>query len=118
MRFVCDRDVDAWVAVTLRRLGHDAWTAGQAGLSRAGDDELAVYADDREAVLISHDKEFSKRRRRNAVGKHVFLRCSEWDAAELLVQHLDDLLPVLGRNRDVWVRLSWDKHPQLSFEWR
>lgn len=28
----------------LRRLGHQAWTAGQAGLSRAGDDELTVYA--------------------------------------------------------------------------
>lgn len=69
-------------------------------------------------MLISHDKEFSKRRQRNVVGRHIFLRCKEWDAAELLAQHLDDVLPVLGRHRDVWVRLSLDERPQLSFEWQ
>jgi predicted nuclease of predicted toxin-antitoxin system len=118
VRFVCDHDVDARVAAVLRRLGHEAWTADQAGLSRAGDDELTVYADERDAVLVSHDREFSRRRSRNVVGRHIFLRCSEWEAADLLVRHLDDVLPILTRKADVWIRLSVDTSPHLSFEWQ
>ena len=52
VRFVCDHDVDAAVAATLRRLGHDAWTAANAGLSAVSDDELTVYAHDQSANLI------------------------------------------------------------------
>jgi hypothetical protein len=39
-RFVCDHDVDAAVAMMLRKAGHEAWTAADAGLYRAGDDDL------------------------------------------------------------------------------
>jgi predicted nuclease of predicted toxin-antitoxin system len=117
VRFLCDQQVDARVAVALRRLGHDAWTVANAGRSRAEDDELTVYADDRDAVLISHDVEFSERRRRNVVGRHIFLRCNEWDAAELIERHLDDLLPMLSRYSDVWVKLSGLERPELSFRW-
>ena len=46
LRFVCDHDVDTAVAAMLRRRGHDAWTASNAGLSTASDDELTVYADE------------------------------------------------------------------------
>ncbi|MGH3889365.1 MAG: DUF5615 family PIN-like protein [Pseudonocardiaceae bacterium] len=59
MRFGCDHDVDARVAARLRQLGHDAWTAADAGLSRVRDDELTVYSDNQRAVLVSHDSEFS-----------------------------------------------------------
>ncbi|MGH3622450.1 MAG: DUF5615 family PIN-like protein [Sciscionella sp.] len=55
MRFVCDHDVDARVAAALRKTGHQAWTIEEAGLSRAGDDDLTVYAMDRGAVLLTHD---------------------------------------------------------------
>jgi hypothetical protein len=55
---VCDHDVDARVAARLRKLGHDAWTAAEAGLNRALDDDLTVYADNQRAVLVSHDSEF------------------------------------------------------------
>ena len=101
----------------LRRRGHNAWTAANARRSRAQDDELTVYADDRDAVLISHDVEFSERRKRNVVGRHVFLRCNEWEAAGLLERHLDDLVPVLSRYNDVWVKLSGLDKPELSFRW-
>lgn len=117
MRFVCDHDVDAAVAATLRRLGHDAWTAGNAGLSVATDDELTVYADDRRAVLLTHDVEFSKRRERNVVGKHVWLRCSEMDAPQLVEERLDELTGALSLHKDVWVRLSADGLT-LSFAWK
>ncbi|MDQ3764180.1 MAG: DUF5615 family PIN-like protein [Actinomycetota bacterium] len=72
--FVCDHDVDAAVAMMLRKAGHEAWTAADAGLYRAGDDDLTVYADNKGAVLISHDTEFSQRRRRNMIGKHIWLQ--------------------------------------------
>jgi len=114
---VCDHDVDARVAARLRKLGHDAWTAAQAGLSRARDDELTVYADDQRAVLISHDSEFSQRRRRSVVGRHIFLQCNEWDAADVLERHLDFMLSVLDRHEDVYVRVSPDSQPTLSFLW-
>jgi len=117
LRFVCDHDVDARVAARLRKLGHDAWTAAQAGLSRARDDELTVYADDQRAVLISHDSEFSQRRRRSVVGRHIFLQCNEWDAADVLERHLDFMLSVLDRHEDVYVRVSPDSQPKLSFLW-
>lgn len=117
MRFCCDQDVDAQVATTLRRLGHQAWTADDAGLSRAKDDDLTVYTIDRDAVLVSHDREFSRRRRRNVIGRHIVLRCVEWDAADLLARHLDALLPVLDRHQDVWIRLSLGTEPELSFDW-
>lgn len=118
MRFLCDHDVSAWVATALRRLGHEAWTAHNAGLSTAEDDSLTVYAINHGAVLISHDKEFSGRRSRNVVGRHNVLRCRERDAADLLGQHLDFVLPILEHKPDVWIRLAVDAVPQLSFEWQ
>lgn len=117
MRFVCDHDVDAAVAATLRRLGHEAWTAANAGLSAAGDDELTVYADNRSAALLTHDVEFSRRRERNVVGKHVWLRCSEMEAAQLVEERLDELITALSIQKDVWVRLSADGLT-LSFAWK
>lgn len=117
MRFVCDHDVDARLAATLRRLGHDAWTAADAGLFKAADDELPVYAIDHDAVLLSHDTKFSLRRRRNVIGRHIYLRCKEWDAAELVERYLLDVLPVLERHPDVWVQLS-SAGPKLSFDWQ
>ena len=56
MRFFLDGNVDAAVGAVLRDAGHDCWTAVEAGLSGAIDDAIAVYADDRKAVLVSHDK--------------------------------------------------------------
>lgn len=56
MRFVCDHDVDVAVAATLRRLGHDAWTAANAGLSAASDDELTVYAYNQGTALPGVDR--------------------------------------------------------------
>jgi predicted nuclease of predicted toxin-antitoxin system len=74
VRFVLDHNVDAAVAAVLRREGHEAWTAGRAGLSRVSDDELTAYADDRNAALLTHDVEFSERRRKNVIGKHVWIQ--------------------------------------------
>lgn len=102
----------------LRSRGHVAWTASDAGLSKEADDALTVYSDNRDAVLITHDKEFSRRRRRNVVGRHVFLRCDEWDGPDVIARHLATILPVLERHSDVWVKLSIGADPEWSFDWQ
>ena len=118
MRFVLDQDVDARVAAALRAAGHDAWTVGAAGLARASDDALTVYACQHSAALLTHDVEFSTRRRKNVVGRHIFLRCNEWDGAAVVKQHLDTILPVLERNTDLWIKLSLGTEPEYSHDWK
>lgn len=93
-----DQDVPASVRTMLIREGHDAWPAWEAGLSRAGDDDLTVYAERQSAVLVSLDAEFMQRRRASAIGRHVRLRCSEPDAAAVLRAHLKEVLEYLERD--------------------
>jgi predicted nuclease of predicted toxin-antitoxin system len=116
VRFVLDHDVDAAVAAVLRREGHDAWTAASAGLSRVSDDELTAYADDQGAALLTHDVEFSRRRQRNVVGQHVWLRCIDIDGPDLVAHRLPEIVAQLERHDDVWMRVSTDG-VTLSFKW-
>jgi predicted nuclease of predicted toxin-antitoxin system len=74
VRFVLDNDVPVSVRAMLRRHGHEAWSAHDAGLSDAADDDLTVYAVKQRSVLISLDSQFMHRRRINAIGNHVRLR--------------------------------------------
>jgi hypothetical protein len=57
-------------------------------------------------VLITHDREFSQRRRRNVIGRHIWMRCREWEAADLLAAHLPALLPELEAAEDLFVAMS------------
>ena len=100
----------------LRKLGHDAWTAAEAGLNTAADDELTVYAMDRQAVLVTHNREFSIRRQRNVIGWHIWLGCAEWEAAGLLGRHIDELVGILESSPDVWIQVSADGY-HLSRHW-
>lgn len=97
MRFFLDNDVPVTVQAALNRHGHEAWSAHEAGLAEAEDD-LTVYAAKRRAVLVSLDVEFMQRRRKNAIGRHVWLRCAEPDAAVVLVRHLKEVLEYLERD--------------------
>jgi predicted nuclease of predicted toxin-antitoxin system len=83
----------------LREEGYDCWTAGEAGLATEGqDDNLSVYADSKQAVLVTHDREFSQRRMKYPIGKHIWLHCSELVAAEVLRSHLDEVVALLQRD--------------------
>jgi predicted nuclease of predicted toxin-antitoxin system len=106
VRFLLDHDVDAAVGQTLRHRGHECWTAGSAGLARARDNELTVWAAEHHAVLVSTDTEFGQRRMQNAVGWHVWLRCTDWEASEILADHLDGVLSLLEARSDLTVRVS------------
>ena len=62
----------------------------------AEDDDVSVYADDKGAVLITHDAELTERRKVNTFGKHVRLKGQQPDAREVLEAHLDELVTELG----------------------
>jgi predicted nuclease of predicted toxin-antitoxin system len=111
VRFLLDNDVDVAVGRVLRSAGHECWTAAEANLAghvAADDDEVSVYAHDKSAVVITHDREFSQRRLRNTFGKHVWLRCEQPDAASLIARHLDDLVQALNQHEEVVVMVSFD----------
>jgi hypothetical protein len=40
-----------------------------------------------------------------------------WDAADLSCRHLPELVPLLGMDRDLWIKVSVDGLP-LSFDWK
>ena len=93
MRFVLDEDVDAQaIGSFLRQRGHECWSVVEAGLGGADDDAVATYADNRNAVLVTHDAEATRRRRKFTFGRHVFLRCHQLEAVELLEVHIDELV--------------------------
>lgn len=106
MRFVLDQDVDANLVGVLVKNGHEAWTIGSAGMPDAADDDVSVYAAKLDAVVVTHDVEFSARRRKNPHGRHVQLACPEPDAVELVASRLNDLVTALEPFDDIFVYLS------------
>ena len=90
----------------LRHRGHECWATGSAGLARARDDELTVWAAEHQAVIIITDGEFGQRRMQNAIGRDVWLRCSDWEASEVLADHLNELLTLLEARSELTVRVS------------
>ena len=116
MRFLLDHDVAADVGTAIRSAGHEAWTAANAGLNEVSDDTLTIYAARKNAVLVTHDREFSQRRRRSVTGHHMWLRCDEWEAGDLLLTHLGQIIPILGSQPDLFVMISKAGF-EISHEW-
>jgi len=114
---VLDNDVDARVVGILVKAHHDCWRAADAGHASTLDDEVSVYAHNQGAVLITHDREFTERRKRNTFGKHVRLTCPQPDACEVLRVHLDELVRVLGEHNDIVVEVSSAQVKRFSPKW-
>lgn len=106
MRFYLDNDVDARCRRPLEAVGHHAWTAAQAGRPDAPDDDQTIYATGRGAVLVTHDREFTERRKRNTIGGHLRLCCEQPDGPEILGRWLDDLVPILEHRANVVVEVQ------------
>jgi len=53
---------------------------------------------------------------RNAIGRHVWLRCNDWEASEVLANHFDNVLSLLEARSDVTIRVSKDGLSDSS-EW-
>jgi hypothetical protein len=81
--------------------GHECWATSQAGRSAAADDDQTVYADEHGAVLMTHDQEFTERRKRNTIGRHIRLMCEQPDGPDLLRRCLVEIVPVLEHRLDV-----------------
>lgn len=91
--WVLDNDVDIAVRAVLLARGLKVETASSLGLADADDDELAVRVDNMGGVLISHDRRFGQGRASEAMfGRHVWLRCRESDAPEVLESWMDQVL--------------------------
>lgn len=117
MHFILDHNVDSAVGKMLRRRGHTVETASELGVREALDDDLTVLADERGAALVTHDRAFSQRRRRNAIGRHLWLHCAEFTAADLLERDLDLVIAMLGSRANCVVALSANG-VELSGEWK
>lgn len=98
--------MDAAVGRMLRQRQHDCHTASEVGLSQARDDALTVWASQHGAVIVSTDREFGQRRMKNAIGRHVWLRCLDWEAGDVLAECLDQLVDRLQAQADITVRVS------------
>jgi predicted nuclease of predicted toxin-antitoxin system len=65
------------VAALLRQRRHDAWTAFEANLQEADDRDLIIYADDKQAILVTINKDCVAFARRMQAARVVYLRCEE-----------------------------------------
>lgn len=108
MRFVLDQDVDARLVGLLVSNGHDAWTVAAAGIPDAQDDDISVDAGQKEAVVVTHDVEFSARRRRNPHGRHIQLGCAEPEAVQVFGACLAGVVSAIEPFADVFVYVSKD----------
>ena len=98
MRFYLDHDVPLAVRQVPEQQRHECWTAGEAGLATATDEVQAIYAEEKRAILVSMDRGFAMRQRRNTVGRHVWLDCEGPDAAHVL----ENWMTAIGH----WLRFS------------
>ena len=53
----------------------------------------------------------------NAIGHHVWLRCKDWEAGDVLEAHIDRVVQLLGGRVDVTLRVSKDIGVDASSEW-
>jgi predicted nuclease of predicted toxin-antitoxin system len=103
---VLDEDVDAGLVHVLTVARHNCWTVLNAGMSSASDDDVAIYAHNKNAVLVSHDRGFARRRRTNYFGQHIHLRCPEPDAIRIIQENLDEIVRLLSRGQDMVLRVT------------
>jgi hypothetical protein len=60
---------------------------------------FAIYADDRGGILVTHDVEATRRRRKFTFGRHVFMRCHQLEAVHLLEERIAELELELERHQ-------------------
>jgi predicted nuclease of predicted toxin-antitoxin system len=111
VRFFLDNDVDARCLGVLQSHGHTAWHTYQAGRSLASDQSQSSYALSKDAVLVTHDREFTRSR---WLGKTVWLRVEQPFGPDVLERHLNDFVPALEHNDDLLVEV---RQTQISLHY-
>lgn len=117
MLIILDHCTSARVATTLRRANHRCHRAGELGLALADDDDLAVYADDRHAIFITHDAESVRRRLNNTFGRTIWLACKQWEAHEILHKHLEAAIELVTSREAVVVKVGRDGVKAFESKW-
>ena len=80
MRFVVDQCVPVEVARWLASEGHEAWTAYEAGLDDAQDEDLIAYAYVKAAALVTTNRDCAQLARRLRSAQLIWLAVREVDA--------------------------------------
>jgi predicted nuclease of predicted toxin-antitoxin system len=114
---VLDNDVDAGVVRVFVKAGHVCWRGAEAGVTTE-DDDLSVYAENQEAVVVTHDREFTERRKRNTFGKHVRLKCLQPDACDVLKARMDELVALLNQHDELVIEVTSSQLKLFRRTWR
>ena len=112
-RFFVDHCVPAEVAAYLRKAGYiQTWTAYQARLDAAEDRDLIVYADERNAILVTTNRDCAHTARRLTLCRCVYLAVIEANALQAMksaVRWLDENMLPEGRV----LRIVGSKDPKV-----
>lgn len=94
-----DNNVDARARRVLTEAGHECWTIENAGLGDAADDDVAVYAWDKNAVPVINDKAFAERLKSREVlgGNVLFGSCKDIRIVEYLSEHVTEIVVLLTK---------------------
>ena len=68
---------------------HEAWSAYEAHLEAVGDDELLAYAENRDAILITTNKDCAALARRLCCARVIYLAVIEANALEAVIRAID-----------------------------
>jgi predicted nuclease of predicted toxin-antitoxin system len=89
LRFIVDHCVPAAVARRLRAVGHDAWTAYDAHLEDASDESLIIYAQDRDAILVTTNRDCARLAQRMGAAQVIWLQVLEVDSEASIVRAVE-----------------------------
>ena len=106
MRFLLDNCTSVEVRPAIVERGHECWTANEAGLADASDDDLLLYAIEKGAVLITHDVKFARRHSATTSGRMVHLGCDQMDAYDIVERWLQFVEGALEHTTDLHVRMN------------
>lgn len=109
MRFYLDNDVDYACKRVIEKAGHFAWHASDAGRSASSDPNQTDYAQRRGAAFVTHDRRYTNIVRRNIRTQHIRLRVDHPFGPGLLQLHLEDIVPLIERHRELLVEISFTK---------
>lgn len=105
-RFILDNDVDiAGCRAALQDRRHLVIVAAEAGVE-GEDEDVTSYAHTQKGIVVTHDAEFSNRRRRRPDGLHIRLKCLAWDGEAALQWALPHIEGILTRHTDLTVEIS------------
>lgn len=86
-------------------------------MADASDDDVSLWADKRGAVVITHDREYFNRRKRNTFGRHVRLACKDWEAVAIIERHLPDIVKLIPTRDAVVIKVTSERVKIFPNSW-